>query len=334
MQCHNFNKDWTFEKADQADRLKAFYGNSNAVVVTLPHDAMIREKRDKDCPSGAQSGFYPGGVYTYEKKFMAQNEWKKQDVFLEFEGIYGIARVWINGSLAAVNRNGYMGFSVDLKPWISYEHENIIRIDVDNSKQPNSRWYSGSGIYRDVNLWTGKDVYISHDKLRITTLSVNDDMAVIEVCAQLKNIIGHGLEAECLIEIKKDGQKTASDTQRVVFRSEQMQTVRVQIPIEHPKKWSPKQPALYECHITTKFDDKICDEAVSYFGTGRTNRKAPCCNKKHCNRARRQIVLPAVSCIRTIPLVPELHRVSTLAGGRGLYRQWGIAPRPETNFLA
>ena len=266
MQCHNFNEDWTFEKADQADRLKAFYGNSNAVAVTLPHDAMIREKRDKDCPSGAQSGFYPGGVYTYEKKFMAQNEWKKHDVFLEFEGIYGIARVWINGALAAVNRNGYMGFSVDLKPWISYEHENIIRIDVDNSKQPNSRWYSGSGIYRDVNLWTGKDVYISHDKLRITTLSVNDDMAVIEVCAQLKNIIGHGLEAECLIEIKKDGQKTASDTQRVVFRSEQMQTVRVQIPIEHPKKWSPKQPALYECHITTKFDDKICDEAVSNFG--------------------------------------------------------------------
>ena len=266
MQCHNFNKDWTFEKADQADRLKAFYGNSNAVVVTLPHDAMIREKRDKDCPSGAQSGFYPGGVYTYEKKFMAQNEWKKQDVFLEFEGIYGIARVWINGALAAVNRNGYMGFSVDLKPWISYEHENIIRIDVDNSKQPNSRWYSGSGIYRDVNLWTGKGVYISHDKLRITTLSVNDDMAVLEVCAQLKNIIGHGLEAECLIEIKKDGQKAASNTQRVVFRSEQMQTVRVQIPIEQPKKWSPAQPALYECHIPTRFDDEICDEAVSNFG--------------------------------------------------------------------
>lgn len=266
MQCQKFNEDWTFEKADQADRLKAFYGNSDAVAVTLPHDAMIREKRDKDCPSGAQSGFYPGGVYTYEKAFMAQNEWKTQDVFLEFEGIYGIARVWINGALAAVNRNGYMGFSVDLKPWISYEHENIIRIDVDNSKQPNSRWYSGSGIYRDVNLWTGKGVYISHDKLRITTLSVNDDMAVLEVCAQLKNIIGHGLEAECLIEIKKDGQKAASNTQRVVFRSEQMQTVRVQIPIEHPKIWSPKQPALYECHITTRFDDEICDEAVSNFG--------------------------------------------------------------------
>ena len=65
--------------------------------------------------------------------------------------------------------------------------------------------------------------------------------------------------------------------------------------------------------------------------TGKTNQKTPCCNKD-CNRAHRRN-LPAVSCIRTIPLVPELHRVSTLAGGRGLYRQWGIAPRPETNFL-
>ena len=87
MQCHNFNEYWTFEKADQADRLKAFYGNCNAVAVTLPHDAMIREKRDKDCPSGAQSGFYPGGVYTYEKKFMAQNEWKKEFMELQEFGL-------------------------------------------------------------------------------------------------------------------------------------------------------------------------------------------------------------------------------------------------------
>lgn len=130
---------------------------------TLPYDAMIREKRDKECPAGAQSGFYPGGVYTYEKSFLAPEEWKNQDVVLEFEGIYGTARVWINGALATVNRNGYMGFSVDLKPWICYGQENLIKIDVDNSNQPNSRWYTGSGIYRDVNLWTGKGVYIPHD---------------------------------------------------------------------------------------------------------------------------------------------------------------------------
>ena len=69
MQCQKFNEDWTFEKADQADRLKAFYGNSDAVAVTLPHDAMIREKRDKDCPSGAQSGFIPE-VCIHTKKLL------------------------------------------------------------------------------------------------------------------------------------------------------------------------------------------------------------------------------------------------------------------------
>ena len=146
MQCQKFNDCWTFEKVGQDDRLKAFYGDDNKIIVTLPYDAMIREKRDKECPAGAQSGFYPGGVYTYEKAFLAPEEWKNQDVVLEFEGIYGTARIWINGALATVNKNGYMGFPVDLKPWICYGQENLIKIDVDNSNQPNSIWYTGSVI--------------------------------------------------------------------------------------------------------------------------------------------------------------------------------------------
>ena len=266
MQCQKFNEGWTFEKADKDDRLKAFYGNNQAVPVTLPHDAMIREKRDKDCPAGAQNGFYPGGVYTYEKLFTAPGEWKKQDVSLEFEGIYGTARVWINGALVAVNRNGYMGFSIDLKPWICYDKENIIKVDVDNSQQPNSRWYTGSGIYRDVNLWTGLGVYIPQDKMRITTLSVNNRVAVVEVCAELKNISGQGLEAECRIELSSAGKTAATDRQRVVFCKNQTETIRVQIPIENPEKWNPDHPALYECRIETKIGDEVCDVTTSEFG--------------------------------------------------------------------
>lgn len=266
MQCQKFNEGWTFEKAGQDDRLKAFYGNNHVAPVTLPHDAMIREKRQKDCPSGAQSGFYPGGVYTYEKSFTAPKEWKDQDVSLEFEGIYGTARVWINGALVTVNRNGYMGFLIDLKPWICYDRENIIKVDVDNSQQPNSRWYTGSGIYRDVNLWIGSGVYIPHDKMQITTLSANDHVAVIEVCAELKNISGQGLEAECLIEFDREGKKVAADKQRVVFRGNQTETVRAQIPVENPEKWSPDHPALYECRIETKIDGEICDVTTSDFG--------------------------------------------------------------------
>lgn len=131
------------------------------------------------------------------KKKIRELTWKEQDVVLEFEGIYGTAKVWINGALAAVNRNGYMGFLIDLKPWIRYGEKNQLKVDADNSNQPDSRWYSGAGIYRDVNLWTGRGVYVPHDKLRVTTLSVRDEMAVLEVCAELKNRTGQGKESVC-----------------------------------------------------------------------------------------------------------------------------------------
>ena len=266
MQCQKFNDRWTFEKVDQDDRLKAFYGDDNKIIVTLPYDAMIREKRDKECPAGAQSGFYPGGVYTYEKSFLAPEEWKNQDVVLEFEGIYGTARVWINGALATVNRNGYMGFSVDLKPWICYGQENLIKIDVDNSNQPNSRWYTGSGIYRDVNLWTGKGVYIPHDEMKITTLSVNDDVAVVEVCANVKNTKECGIEAKCYVELIFEGKTVVTEKQNIVFYSERKETVRVQIPVKCPKKWSTDHPNLYQCCVKTYIGDEICDEYTVDFG--------------------------------------------------------------------
>ena len=266
MQCQKFNDRWTFEKIDQDDRLKAFYGDDNKITVTLPYDAMIREKRDKECPAGAQSGFYPGGVYTYEKSFLAPEEWKNQDVVLEFEGIYGTARVWINGALATVNRNGYMGFSVDLKPWICYGQENLIKIDVDNSNQPNSRWYTGSGIYRDVNLWTGKGVYIPHDEMKITTLSVNDDVAVVEVCANVKNTKECGIEAKCYVELIFEGKTVVTEKQNIVFYSGRKETVRVQIPVKCPKKWSTDHPNLYQCCVKTYIGDEICDEYTVDFG--------------------------------------------------------------------
>lgn len=266
MQCFKFNEEWTFEKSDSNSRLKAFQGEKSAIQVTLPYDAMIREKRTADCPAGAQSGFYPGGVYTYEKVFFAPEEWKTQDVALEFEGIYGTARVWINGALTGTNRNGYMGFMIDLKPWILYGQENIIKIDVDNSCQPNSRWYTGSGIYRDVNLFLGTEVYVPRDRLRITTLSVQDEVAVIEVCAEVKNITGTGTEAECTIEFCREGKTVAKEVQHVVFLQNTTETIRVQIPVPQPEKWSPEYPNLYECRIQIKNNGKIYDVTTEHFG--------------------------------------------------------------------
>ena len=266
MQCIKFNDGWTFEKAGQDSQLKAFQGQDTALPVTLPYDAMIREKRQKDCPAGAQSGFYQGGIYTYEKKFAVPEEWKTQEVSLEFEGVYGISRIWINGAFVKENRNGYIGFEVNLNPWIRYGEENIIKVDVDNSCQPNSRWYTGSGIYRDVNLLIGNKVYVPRDGLQITTLSASDEIAVVEMAAKLKNSTGQSVEAECKIEFCRNGEVIAEEKQNVIFLAEEEQMLRVQMQVATPEKWSPDHPDLYECRIQIKVENDICDTMSSLFG--------------------------------------------------------------------
>lgn len=181
MQILNFNSGWTFEKNEKDSQLKAFQGVQTAIPVMLPYDAMIRERRDQNCPAGAQSGFYPGGRYIYEKKFWAPEDWAKKDIFLEFEGVYGDSKIWINGSYVTRNHNGYVGFQVPLNPWLNYGEEDTIRVEVDNNCQPGSRWYTGSGIYRNVNLLIGNQVYIPRDDVRITTESLNEKVAVIGI---------------------------------------------------------------------------------------------------------------------------------------------------------
>ena len=108
MQCVKFNTGWIFEKTEKDSQLRAFQGKKNTVAVTLPYDAMIRENRERDCPAGAKSGFYPGGVYAYEKTFSAPEAWKTQDVFLEFEGVYGISRVWDHGIFLVKKRSSVL----------------------------------------------------------------------------------------------------------------------------------------------------------------------------------------------------------------------------------
>ncbi len=266
MQCLRFNNDWIFEKEEGNSRLKAFSGERNTIKVTLPYDAMIREKREKDCPSGAQSGFYPGGKYIYEKTFVAPSEWMGQEISLEFEGVYGNTRVWVNGSLAKTNRNGYAGFMVDLKSSIQFDRENLIRVEVDNSNQPNSRWYTGSGIYRNVNLYLGKQVYVPQEGLRITTLSENDKVAVVEVCVSVKNITGYGVTAGCKIDILYHDEVISSENQEVILKADETEKIRVQIPLLNPHKWNVETPELYECRVQVSLGHEICDIAYSNFG--------------------------------------------------------------------
>ena len=140
MKRLDFNSDWNFCKE----------GGEKQEKVNLPHDAMLSEKRDKDNATQSGGAYFAGGTYHYTKKLYIQEGW--ENVFLECEGVYQNSTVKVNGTEVYFRPYGYSDFYVNLMPHLKKDVENEIEIIADNSKIPNSRWYSGSGIYREVGL--------------------------------------------------------------------------------------------------------------------------------------------------------------------------------------
>jgi len=174
----DFNKNWTVTGKTFDKR-----------TVDLPYDAMLHEKRQADCPNGINSGYFPGGAYIYEKDFILTEADIEKKIFIHFEGVYRNCRIICNGEEAAEHRYGYSCFDVDISE-MSLIGKNHISVYVDNSLEPNCRWYSGSGIYRDVTLIIKDSDYI--DSCRIETLSA--DPAVIKV--EAKTVFGSPVRVE------------------------------------------------------------------------------------------------------------------------------------------
>lgn len=215
MQKISFNTGWTFCKKD----------STNVQTVTLPHDAMIHEKRAAGYPSGSAGAYFSGGSYVYEKVFTSPAEWAEQTVLLQFEGVYKHARVFVNGKEAGGVAYGYIPFFVPLDG-LNYGTENVVRVECENADQPDSRWYSGAGIYRPVWLWTGPKDAIAPGSVKISTVSY--DPAVIRVTSPLP------------IQVEVEG-VTGEGTD---FR----------LTIPHAKLWNEDAPNLYTAHVTRRED--------------------------------------------------------------------------------
>ncbi len=219
MKQTSFNTDWT----------------CNGVAVTLPHDAQILEKRAPEVSDGGH-GYFPGGVYTYEKTFVAPQEWDGKKVLVEFEGIYKNSTVSLNGEVIGGHKYGYTGFAVELKG-LKIGEENTLTVVADNSKIPNSRWYSGSGIYRPVWLYVGGNERIEYRGVKVTTLSINPAKVRIDVDAT----------TDAVIEIL-DGNNVVAKGLGKTFEAE----------IPSCKLWSDNTPYLYTARVT--IGDDVVEE--------------------------------------------------------------------------
>lgn len=202
----------------------------NGKPVRLPHDAMISEKRSAKASDGGH-GYFPGGIYTYEKRFTAPAEWENKKVLIEFEGVYRNCTVSLNGREIGGHRYGYTTFALPLQN-LKFGEENTLSVVADNSQLPNSRWYSGSGIYRPVWVYVGDAQRIEYRGVRITTVSIDPAVVRVEINAT----------ADATVEIMED--------ETVIARSSGSGEIR----IPNAVLWSDETPKLYTCRVTVGKD--------------------------------------------------------------------------------
>src|SRR5436309_11838087 len=184
----DFDRAWRFHLGDVPGAQEAGFDDAGWRRLDLPHDWSIEGEFSDTNPAGANGGALPGGVGWYRKTFSVAERDTGRLVFAEFDGVYRNSEVWINGHYLGKRPYGYISFQYDLSPYVNYgSHKNLIAVRVDNSQQPNSRWYSGSGIYRNVWLTTIDKVHVDHWGTYITTPEVSSQSAKVEIKTSVRN---------------------------------------------------------------------------------------------------------------------------------------------------
>ncbi len=170
----NFNQDWKFSLGDFPEAKNATFNDDAWRSLNLPHDWRIEADFAKEHPATNQGGALPGGIGCYRKTFKTPEKIKNKQVYIQFDGVYQNSEVWVNGAFLGKRPNGYISFQYDITSHLKPENqENIIAVRVNNSEQPNSRWYSGSGIYRNVKLVITNPIAIAQHGVFVTSPQVS-----------------------------------------------------------------------------------------------------------------------------------------------------------------
>ncbi len=236
----NICDNWLFYRGRTPDK---------KTTVNLPHDAMITERRGPNAPSGTAGAYFYGDVYTYEKELDAPKEWSSKRIVIEFEGAYCKTTVYVNGEKVGFEPYGYTNFYFDISDYLKYGEKNVIKAQVDNSEMSNSRWYSGSGLYRPVKLHILEKDGIELNGITVITKSI--DPAVVCV----NTVVSDSFSGEVSVEIQKDGVTVANGF-----------GTGAEIEIPNAKLWSEDTPELYTAKVTAKNGDTVVDEVCETFG--------------------------------------------------------------------
>ena len=258
---------WRFLLGDPKGAEAPSFADSSWRIVDLPHDWSIESRPDKDAPSGAGGGFFPAGTGWYRKTFHAPAAWKGKRVNVEFDGVYEDATVYINGHKLGTHAYGYTAFAFDLTPELSFTSANVLAVRVDNSAQPNSRWYSGSGIYRHVRVVVTNPTRVAQWGVFVSTSEVSSIAAKVSLHTRVANDSAQpdGVTVETTL-FDKSGHKVGAGEAKLTVTSGSETETAQEIEVQKPALWSPDSPAMYRAVTRVRSNGKIVDQVETPFG--------------------------------------------------------------------
>ena len=258
---------WRFLLGDRDGAEARQFADGSWRTVNLPHDWSIEGAPDKDNPTGSGGGFFPAGTGWYRKTFTPPREWKGKRVSVEFDGVYKDATVYLNGSKLGTHPYGYTSFSFDLTPNLDFSGANVLAVRVDNSAQPNSRWYSGSGIYRHVRVVVTDSTHVAHWGVFVTTPEVSGSSAKISLRTRVLNESAEpaGVTVRTII-MDRDGKPAGRAESTLTIAPGKDNEASDTIMVAKPALWSPDSPTLYRAVTQVLKNGKVADEVVTPFG--------------------------------------------------------------------
>ncbi len=264
----NFNSGWKFslDAGDEASRPS--FDDSGWRDLDLPHDWSIEGAFSPENPAGVGGGALPGGTGWYRKTFNVKEENRGKLAYIEFDGVYMNSEVWVNGHKLGTRPYGYISFRYDMTPYLMYgDSVNVVAVKADNSQQPNSRWYSGSGIYRDVRLLFTNPLSIDQWGTFVRAGNITGKEADINVSTRIFNASADSerFELKTLIFDAKGRKVGEKATGGIIFHDSTLRVDQV-LRVTNPVLWSTDEPYLYSLVSEVTYHGRKRDNYKTRFG--------------------------------------------------------------------
>lgn len=259
----NFNFRWKFFKGHLDNAHNSNFDDEDWNNIDLPHDWSIEGSFDKKWASG--TGYLPGGIGWYRKRFTIPKNDEQKKIFIYFEGIYNNSEVWINETYLGRRPNGYVSFYYDLTPHINFGSKNYIAVRVDHSKYADSRWYTGSGIYRNVKLIKTNRIYIKPWGV-YAKANLKDNKGNIELQVKIKNEIAELSSITLINELRYNSKAVGRIENKLIIKLGEELRFTGKIEVEDPKLWDIESPELYKLVSIIKDEQDFLDQVEINIG--------------------------------------------------------------------